>query len=79
VLSKAEEYPVLFNIVRIFETGSLPAKICMYFFPAGIIIRLLSLPFEWTIRKDLRYIQQLNGELIPILHGIYGPETVALA
>lgn len=79
VLAKAEEYPILFNIVRIFNTGSIPAKICMYFFPVGIIIRLLSVPFEWTIRRDLRNIQKLNGEIIHILHGIHEPETLALA
>lgn len=79
VLTKAEEYPILFNIVRIFDTGSIPAKICMYFFPVGIIIRLLSLPFEWTARKDLENIRRLNGELMNILYGIQEPEIIALA
>lgn len=79
VLAKAEEFPVIFNIVRICNTGSIPAKICMYLFPVGIIIRLLSIPFEAITRKDLRNIQRLGGELINILHGAYEPETVALA
>lgn len=79
VLAKAEEFPVIFNIVRVFNTGSIPAKICMYLFPVGIILRLLSIPLEWTIRKDLRNIQRLNGEMINILHGIHEPETIALA
>ncbi len=79
VLSKAEEYPIIFNVVRIFNPGSIPAKICMYLFPVGIIFRLLSLHLEWTTRKDLRNIQQLNGELIHILEGTYEPETIALA
>lgn len=79
VLAKAEEFPVIFNIVRTFSTGSIPAKICMYLFPVGIILRLFSVPLEWTIRKDLKNIQRLSGELINILHGTYEPETVALA
>jgi lipopolysaccharide export system permease protein len=79
VLAKAEEYPVIFNIVRIFDPGSIPAKISMYLFPVGIIIRLLSVPFELIIRKDLENIQRLNGELINILHGIHEPEIIALA
>lgn len=79
VLAKAEEYPVLFNIMRIFNTGSIPAKICMYFFPLGIIIRLLSIPFEWTVRRDLRNIQKLNGEMIHILKEIQEPEILDLA
>ncbi|MFA7492722.1 MAG: LptF/LptG family permease [Proteiniphilum sp.] len=79
VLAKAEEYPVIFNIVRIFDPGSIPAKISMYLFPVGIIIRLLSTPFELIIRKDLKNIQRMNGELTDILHGIHEPETIALA
>lgn len=79
VLSKAEEYPILFSILRIFKPGSIPARICMYLFPVGIILRIFSLPLEWTIRKDLQNIQKLNGELINILHGIHEPETIALA
>lgn len=79
VLAKAEEYPVIFNIVRIFNTGSIPAKICMYFFPVGIILRLFSVPLEWTIKKDLKNIQQLNKEFIHILHGMSEPDILALA
>jgi lipopolysaccharide export system permease protein len=79
ILAKAEEFPVMFNIVKIFNSGSTPAKICMYLFPLGIILRLFSVPLEWTIRKDLKNIRRLNGELINILRGAYEPETVALA
>ncbi|HBT86682.1 MAG TPA: YjgP/YjgQ family permease [Porphyromonadaceae bacterium] len=64
VLSKAEEYPVLINNVRVFKTGTTFAKICMYFFPVGIIFRLLSVPFELRIKKDLKTIMRLNSELI---------------
>ncbi len=78
VLSKAEEFPVIFNVIRIFDPGTIPAKICMYLFPIGIIFRLLSIPLERVISKDLKIIQQLNGELIAVMHGIE-PEVVALA
>lgn len=79
ILAKAEEYPVLFSVVRIFNPGSVPARVCMYLFPVGIILRLFSIHLEWTIRKDLSRIQQLDGELIHILRGTYEPETIALA
>lgn len=79
VLAKAEEYPVIFNIVRIFNPGTIPAKISMYLFPVGIIIRLLSIPFELIIRKDLNNTQRLNGEMIDILHAIHKPEKIVLA
>jgi lipopolysaccharide export system permease protein len=78
VLAKAEEYPVIFSVVRIFNSGTVPAKICMYLFPAGIILRLLSVPLEWTIGKDLENIRRLNAEMTNILHS-YTPETTALA
>lgn len=79
VLAKAEEYPVIFNIVKLFNTDSIPARICMYLFPVGIIFRLFSLPLEWTTQKDLQNVQRLNRELINILHGIHEPEAIALA
>ncbi len=78
VLAKAEEYPVIFNIVRIFNPGTIPAKISMYLFPVGIIIRLLSIPFELIIRKDLNNTQRLNGEMIDILHAIHEPKKIVL-
>jgi lipopolysaccharide export system permease protein len=80
ILAKAEEYPVVFNVVRVFNPGSTPAKICMYLFPVGIILRLFSVPLEWTIGKDLENIRRLNAEMTNILHGAsYTPEKTALA
>lgn len=79
VLTKAEEYPIIFDLVRIFGTGSTPAKILMYLFPIGIIPRLLSIPFEWSIRKDLRNIIKLNQEMINIIQGYHEPVAVALS
>ncbi len=79
VLTKAEEFPVLFNVIRVFTPGSIPAKICMYFFPVGVILWLSSIPLEWTIKKDLKDIQKLDDEMITIIHGLYEPKTIALA
>lgn len=79
VLAKAEEFPVLFNTLRIFKVGSVPAKICMYCYPVGFIFRLLSFPVEKTVAKDLKKIQQLIVELLQILPDADEHEIVALA
>lgn len=79
ILSKTEEFPVMYNEVRIYKPGSIPAKICMYFFPVGILFRLFSIPVEWTIRKDLKNIQRLGGELLDILHGAKVSDASAFA
>ena len=75
-LSKAEEYPVIINSVIPFKANSLPAKISMYFFPIGIILRVISLPFELRIMRDLKAVKRLNGELKAIVqektNNIYG-------
>lgn len=73
-LSKAEEYPVLINSVRPFEAGSRMARIFMYALPAGAIFKLLSLPFEARIRKDLKKILQLNNELSTLISVKNRPE-----
>lgn len=63
-LSKAEQFPVLINNIRPFKAGSTMAKIFMYIFPVGFIFKLISLPFERRIRKDLQDIQRLSKEFI---------------
>ncbi len=68
VIEKAKEYPVLIKYVRPFKTQSVFAKIFMYIFPLGIVIKLISLPFEKRINKDLNDILQLNEELIEIMN-----------
>lgn len=68
-LAKAEEFPVLINNIRPFKTGSVLAKICLYLFPVGILFKLISLPFERRIGKDLKEIQRLSGEMIGIIDG----------
>lgn len=68
-LIKAEEFPVLISNIRPFNAGSLIAKIFMYVFPVGIIFKLISLPFERRICKDLKDIQRLSGEFIQMIDG----------
>lgn len=68
IIEKAKEYPVLIKYVRPFKTQSVFAKIFMYIFPLGIVVKLISLPFEKRINKDLNDILQLNEELIEIMN-----------
>lgn len=67
ILAKAEEFPVLISSLRLFTPGSLPARIAMYFFPLGILLRLLSYPFEVRIRNDLKSIALRSDELAGII------------
>ncbi len=75
-LAKAEEFPVLINNVRPFKANSLPARLSMYLFPVGILLRLLSSPFELRIKKDMRDIQRLSGELSEIIERIHARHVV---
>lgn len=63
IIEKAKEYPVLINYVRPFEAGSVVDKTLMYLFPVGIVVKLISLPFQKRINKDLKLILKLNAEL----------------
>lgn len=67
IIEKAKEYPVLINYVRPFEAGSVVDKTLMYLFPVGIVVKLISLPFQKRINKDLRLIMKLNAELNEIM------------
>jgi len=67
ILAKAEEFPVLISNVRLFKPGSLPARIAMYLFPVGILLRLVAYPFEMRIKNDLGNIAQRSGELAGII------------
>lgn len=67
VLAKAEEFPVLFTPLRLFNPGSLPSKICFYFLPVGILIRLISFLVEKSILKDLIKVDRLCGEMKRII------------
>jgi len=68
VIEKAKEYPVLIKYVRPFSAGTTLTKIFMYVFPLGIVMKLISLPFEKRINRDLDAILKLNEELIVILN-----------
>ncbi len=67
IIEKANEYPVLIKYVRPYKANSKLVKILMYVLPVGFIFKLLSLPFEKRINKDLRTILSLNEELESIL------------
>ncbi len=79
VLSKAEEYPVLINSVRSFKPDSIPARLSMYVFPVGIILRTLSIPFEMRIINDLKAVKRLNDELKTILQNKYATGVLTTA
>lgn len=68
IIEKAKEYPVLIKYVRPVKAGSPLAKIFMYVFPLGIVMKLLSLPFERRINRDLNAILRLNKELTELMN-----------
>lgn len=78
-LTKAEEYPVIIKNVRPFKTNSLPARLSMYIFPVGIILRTLSIPFDLRIINDLKTTRRLNGELDALLHNKYATDGLTTA
>ena len=63
LIDQANEYPILIKYVRPFKAGSTPDKVLMYLFPVGIVIKILSIPFERRINQDLKMIVKLNAEL----------------
>lgn len=63
VLDKSEQYPILINNQRPFKAGSTGAKLFAYVFPVGLVMRLISLPFERRLYKDLVRVKELNNEL----------------
>src|SRR5690554_768423 len=79
VLAKAEEFPVLIYGVRPFKAGSTLARVSMYLLPAGIVLRLLSLPFELRISNDLKNVQRLSGELNEVIGNGKEPAHTATA
>jgi lipopolysaccharide export system permease protein len=63
VLGLAEQYPVLIKNLRPFGAGSKMAKITMYAYPIGGIIKLVSVLFAKRINNDLQLVGQLNTSL----------------
>lgn len=68
VLSLCEEYPVLIPVQRPFKAGSVMAKLCMYLFPIGLLIRLTAMLFERRINADLATIKELNKQFETIIN-----------
>ena len=63
IIEKAKEYPILINYVRPFKAGSGVDRTLMYVFPIGLTIKLISVPFEKRINRDLKLVLKLNAEL----------------
>jgi lipopolysaccharide export system permease protein len=78
VLSKAEEFPVFTYRVQPFKANTTLARICMYFFPVGLLIRLLFIPIEARTVNDMKSVQRLSSELIGRIEE-YGEETLQTA
>ncbi len=78
-LAKAEAFPVLITKIKPFKSGSPGARFSMYFFPVGVLLRLLSFPFELRTKKDLETIQRLTGEMIEIIRGTHVQGSIITA
>lgn len=76
IIAKAKEYPVLIKYVRPFKAGSWFNKILFYIFPAGLVIKLISTPFEKRIKRDLNLILKLNEELKELLTSLQNKKAV---
>lgn len=70
IINIAQKYPVLIKHVRPFEAGTKIAVILFYFFPVGIALKLVSIPFERRIKRDLDLIMKLNAELRTLLNNL---------
>ncbi len=70
-LAKAELFPVLITRIGPFKAGSIWARISMYLFPVGVVLRIMSVPFELRIKKDLKDIQRLSGETTEIIRNVH--------
>lgn len=70
-LTLAEAFPVLITNIRPFRANSILAKISMYLFPVGIVLRLLSVPFETRTKNDLKEIQRLSKEMIGVIQNAH--------
>ena len=63
IIDEINRYPVLINYVKPFIPNSFVAKCLMYIFPIGLLLRIISLPFEGRINRDLKQILELNQAL----------------
>ena len=78
-LAKAEAFPVLITKIGPFKAGTPGAIFSMYFFPAGILFRLLSIPFELRTKKDLREVQRLSREMIEFIQNTHYTDSIITA
>lgn len=67
IINLAQKYPVLIKHVRPFDAGTKIAHILFYFLPFGLVMKLISMPFEKRIKRDLDLIIKLNAELRELL------------
>lgn len=78
-LAKAESFPVLITRIGPFKAGSIWATISMYLFPVGVVLRIMSVPFELRIKKDLKDIQRLSGEITEIIRNVHAAGNRVIA
>ena len=76
VLDIIKKYPILIKYTRPFAAGSVIDKILYYLFPVGIPIKLISIPFEKRINKDLNKVVKLNSELEVLLADLQNKKVV---
>ena len=70
IIDSAKKYPVLIKHVRPFGAGTKIAKILYYTFPVGLAFKLISIPFERRIKRDLNLIVALNKEVRVVLSNL---------
>lgn len=70
LLERVSTLPLLENFRILHPAPGRLSAVCKWFFPCGIIIRLLALPFEARLLKRIEKIQNIIPEIIPLLqHG----------
>ncbi len=63
IIETANQYPLFYSYFRPFANNAKISKILRYTFPIGFAIKLLSLPFERVIIKDLQQVSRKNKDL----------------
>lgn len=63
IIETANQYPVFFSYFKPFSDNTKISKLFRYTFPVGFAIKLLSLPFERIIVKDLQQVTKKNKDL----------------
>lgn len=63
IIETINQYPVFFSYFRPFANNAKISKLFKYTFPVGFGVKLLSLPFERIIIKDLQQVNKKNEDL----------------